>query len=144
MRDPVLVDTNVFGAELGRRRRSTLIVLYRPHLLGRVLVIAGQTVAEMEFGAELAGWGAARRTRPAAVIGTAEISWPDPETARCFARLKAACWRDGHPLAQAAHTADAWIAATAIRRGMALVSHDAVFQRRTEFELITELPPASA
>ena len=74
MRDPVLVDTNVFGAELGRRRRSPLVDLYRPHLLGRVLVIAGQTVAEMEFGAELAGWGAARRTRLAAVIGTAEIS----------------------------------------------------------------------
>ena len=88
MRDPVVVDTNVFGAELGRRRRSPLVDLYRPHLLGRVLVIAGQTVAEMEFGAELAGWGAARRTRLAAVIGTAEISWPDLETARCLAKLK--------------------------------------------------------
>ena len=92
----------------------------------------------------LGDWCAARRTRLAAVIGTAEISWPDPETAQCFAMLQAACWRDGHPLAQAAHTADAWIAATAIRRNMPLVSHDAVFQRRTEFELITELPPPSA
>ena len=40
-----------------------------------MLIIAGQTVAEMEFGAEPAGWGAARRTGLAAVVGTAEISW---------------------------------------------------------------------
>ena len=55
MRDPVVVDTNVFGAELGRRRRSPLVDLYRPHLIGRVLVIAGQTVAEMDSAPNLPG-----------------------------------------------------------------------------------------
>jgi predicted nucleic acid-binding protein len=144
MRDPVLVDTNVFGAELGRQRRpSPLVGLYRQHLVGRKLVIAEQTVGELEYGAELTVWGEARRLKLAEKVRAAEISWPDAETARCYAQLKAACWREGHPLAQRAHDGDAWIAASAMRRGLPLVSQDGVFGGRHEYQLITELPVAT-
>ena len=118
--------------------------LYRPHLLGRVLVIAGQTVAEMEFGAELAGWGATRRTRLAAVIGTAEISWPDLETARCLAKLKRRAGATGTLSPMRLTPLTLGSPQRQSGRGMPLISHDAVFQRRTEFKLITELPPPSA
>ena len=97
-------------------------------------------VAEMRSGAELARWGEARRTHLEALIGRAVISYPDDETDAACADLKAACWRDGHALAHAAHAADLWIAVTAVRRGLPLVSHDGVFKHRSEFELITELP----
>jgi predicted nucleic acid-binding protein len=140
----VLVDTNVLSAELSRRRRrSPLVEMYREHLSGRLLVIAGQTVAEMRFGAAVAEWGEARRRQMRAHIGTAEIARPDDETADAFAELKAACWRAGHPLSQPIHGGDLWIAATAVRLGLPLVSHDGVFHGRPEYELITELPVAS-
>lgn len=43
-RQAVVVDTNVFGAPL-TRRHGTLVTLYAPHLVGRLLVLAAQTVA---------------------------------------------------------------------------------------------------
>lgn len=61
-RHAVVVDTNVFGAALARRR-SELVDLYGPYLIGRLLVLTAQTVAESRFGALLAGWGPARQSQ---------------------------------------------------------------------------------
>lgn len=59
-RPPVIVvDTNVFGADLVRRG-APLATLYRPYLEGRSFVLSFQTVAELRFGALRKGWGAAR------------------------------------------------------------------------------------
>ena len=44
------------------------------------------------------------------------------------AQLRAACQAEGHALAQREHNADRWIAATAIRLGIPLVSNDQIFQ----------------
>ncbi len=46
----VVVDTNVFGADLVRRG-AALASLYRPLLEGRSFVLSFQTVAELRFGA---------------------------------------------------------------------------------------------
>ena len=45
-----------------------------------------------------------------------------------YAQLRADCEARGHALAQRAHTADRWIAATAIRLGVPLVSNDKIFR----------------
>lgn len=55
-RQAVVVDTNVFGAPL-TRRQGHLVGLYAPHLVGRLLVLAAQTVAELRFGAMLGPLG---------------------------------------------------------------------------------------
>ncbi len=47
----------------------------------------------------------------------------------------------GHPLAQSPRDADRWIAATAIRLGLPLVSHDAVFRDAPGLNLETALEP---
>jgi predicted nucleic acid-binding protein len=39
------------------------------------------------------------------------------------------CERVGHGLAQPHHDADRWIAATAIRLGIPLISHDMLFKQ---------------
>jgi predicted nucleic acid-binding protein len=44
------------------------------------------------------------------------------------AQLRADCVRIGHALAQREHNADRWIAATAIRLGIPLVSNDTIFK----------------
>jgi len=54
---------------------------------------------------------------------------PDDELIRTCASLRARFERTGHPLGQKVHEADRWIAATAIRLGLELVSDDAVFKR---------------
>lgn len=45
-----------------------------------------------------------------------------------YAKLRADCEHIGHPLGQRIHDADRWIAATALRLGLALVAHDKVFR----------------
>lgn len=47
---------------------------------------------------------------------------------RTYVELRVACHRAGHALAQREHDADRWIAATAIRLGLPLVSNDGVFE----------------
>ena len=66
---------------------------------------------------------------------------PDDETVWAFARLRADARRLGHALQQKEHMGDLWIAATAIRWGLPLVAHDAVFVGCPGLNLITELQP---
>jgi hypothetical protein len=53
----VVVDTGVFSAPLLARRviGKSLQQQYQRHLVGRQLVIAAQTLAELHYGAEVAG-----------------------------------------------------------------------------------------
>jgi tRNA(fMet)-specific endonuclease VapC len=123
----VVVDTNVFSADLLRSTRP-LLDLYAPLLAGRRFVISFQTVAEIEFGVHRRGWGPDRMNRVAERIGSAEVIWPGPDLLRACVDLRVACERAGHALAQRDHDADRWIAATAIHLGVPLVSHDGIFK----------------
>jgi predicted nucleic acid-binding protein len=125
-RGPVVADTNVFGARL-RSRGQRIASLYEPLLTGRQTFISFQTVMELEYGARLAHWGAPRLARLAALINDAETVWPGPNLTRVCADLRADCHARGHALAQKAHNADLWIAATAIHLDMPLVSDDGIF-----------------
>jgi predicted nucleic acid-binding protein len=61
-RGPVVIDTGVFGARLTPSGRL-LASRYRPVLEGRPAIISFVTVAELEYGARLAGWGPDRLRR---------------------------------------------------------------------------------
>ena len=123
----VVVDTNVFSADLLRATRP-LVDLYRPILTGRRFLISFQTVAEIEFGVRRRNWGPGRLARVDEHIARAEIVWPGPALLSECVDLRVACERAGHPLAQPAHEADRWIAATALHLGVPLVSHDGLFR----------------
>lgn len=125
-RGPVVVDTNVYGAELVPN--SKLATLYEPILVGRPVLISFQTAAELRYGALLRGWGPARLLKLEARINAAEIVHSGPELIDGYARLRVACTRAGHALAQRNHDADRWIAATAVRLGVPLVSDDRIFE----------------
>jgi predicted nucleic acid-binding protein len=63
-----------------------------------------------------------------AKIHRAEIVHTGPELVATCAQLRADCASIGHALAQSEHNADRWIAATAIRIGIPLVSNDGIFR----------------
>lgn len=76
---PVLVDTNVFGADL-LRPTATLAQAYQPFLAGRAVLVSFATVAELRYGARRAGWGEQRLRRLDARIESAQVVWPGAGT----------------------------------------------------------------
>ncbi len=58
----LLVDTGVFSAALGKKRRPALEPVVA-RLPGNQLNLAVQTVAELRYGALVAGWAAPRLDR---------------------------------------------------------------------------------
>lgn len=123
-RGPIVIDTDVFGAEL---TGSPLAVRYQPIIVGRPAFISFQTEAELRFGAKLGGWGAPRLLKLEARIATAETVHSGPDLVDTYARLRTDCWRIGHALGQREHDADRWVAATAIRLGIPLVANDGIY-----------------
>jgi predicted nucleic acid-binding protein len=123
--EPV-VDTMIAGA-LFSRPSQLLETRYRAHLLGRPLVLSFATVAELRFGAYKAHWGQSRIDALEKRLKEATVVMPDSDLVESCARLRAACRELGHPLHEKVHDADRWIAATAIRFGLALVSDDRIY-----------------
>lgn len=137
-RGPVVIDTGVFGARLARVERP-FAAAYQPLVEGRGRIISFITVAELHYGAKLAGWGEKRLRQLDQEIARSEVVWPGEALIEVYADLRAWCVRNGHALGQKDHEADRWIAATAIRLGVPLVTHDAIFANVDGLELITRL-----
>jgi predicted nucleic acid-binding protein len=137
-RGPVVVDTGVFGARL-TPSGNLLAARYRPFLEGRPAIVSFITVAELEYGARLAGWGPQRLQRLGHEIARAEVVWPGPQLAEAYASLRTWCVRTGHGLGQKEHEADRWVAATAVWLQVPLVAHDAIFANVKDLELLTAL-----
>jgi tRNA(fMet)-specific endonuclease VapC len=124
---PVLVDTNI---AIYLATGHSLAATYRPHLEGKVLALSFATVGELHYTARRAK----SRARAAAYwrdrLRHYAILFPDLETCEVWARITAGCMERGRPR----QDNDRWIAATAVRHGMPLVTHN-----RRDFEDITEL-----
>lgn len=138
-RGPVVVDTGVFGVRLARVEKL-LASGYEPLLAGRARILSFVTVAELRYGARLAQWGPKRLLRLDQEIARCEVVWPGPELVETYADLRAWCVKNGHGLGQKDHEADRWVAASAIRLGVPLVAHDAIFANVDGLDLVTRLP----
>lgn len=125
MTGSVVVDTNVVAARL--RRDSSMVAQYAKHLVGKLIAVSPQTVAEARYGALKSCWGPRRITELAAIMADVTVLPVDPETVEQVAQVRDQCRRIGHALHQPPHNADLWIAAAAVRWGLPLVAHDAVF-----------------
>jgi predicted nucleic acid-binding protein len=121
-----VVDTDVFSAVL--IPESALARRYAPILLGRPVILCFQTVAELRFGALRRGWGDRRLRQVDVEIDRAEIVQSGSELITTYVELRPACAQAGHALGQREHDADRWIAATALRLGIPLVSNDRIFE----------------
>ena len=125
VRGPVVIDADVFSAAL--HGPSRIATAYEPLIVGRPAFISFQTVAELRFGVRIRNWGAGRMLKMEARIAAAETVQSGPDLIDAYIRLRVDCQRAGHALAQARHDADRWIAATAVRLGIPLVSNDRIF-----------------
>ena len=121
-RGPIVIDTDVFSA--GLVPGSRLAECYASLITGRPAFISFQTAAELRYGAIRRGWGHAGVVRLEAKLQRVEVIHTGPELVAVYAQLRSDCEAAGHALGQKPHTADRWIAATAIRLGIPLVSND--------------------
>jgi hypothetical protein len=64
---------------------------------------------------------------------------PDDEMITECANLRLQCQQVGHALGDKLHDGDRWIASTALRLGLPLVSHDGLFDGAPALELVTVL-----
>ena len=111
----VLLDTNVVsylmnGHSIARR--------FFPHLSGQTLAISFMTVAEMYEGAARAAWGAARIQQLEQVLQSYVIVASSPRICRAWGEVRFV--RRQRPIS----AQDAWIAATALVRGLPLATND--------------------
>ena len=101
---------------------------WRSALLGRTVVIATQTRAELLGGAAVAGWDRRRvhhLRRQLAQTPTVPVLEAVTEA---WATLRTACRRHDHPLGGQAHVAEAWVAATAISISAPLLAADPIYE----------------
>jgi tRNA(fMet)-specific endonuclease VapC len=116
--ESVLLDTDVFSLFF---RRDTRGVRYDPEVRGRVRCLSFASVAELRFGAIAAGWQDRRVQQLEAAIARTVILHGDDLTVRHWAQVKATRQRLGRPIS----SEDCWIAATALRHGLPLLTHNA-------------------
>lgn len=118
-------------------KRDSRAELYRPHLTGRLLIVSFMTVAELDFWSLARNWGTARRTALEQHLRQFLISPFDRDLCRIWAEVCNSARRQGRAIT----TADAWIAATALRHGTPLVTHNAADYTGVDgLTVISDLP----
>lgn len=123
----VVVDTMVVSSIVNAVRQPGLAADYRALIAGRPTLVSFATVTEMRYGALKAGWGELRRRGLERDLERFTIVQPDDRLIQVCAELRASCEQAGHALGQKIHEADRWIAASAVRLSVELVSDDSVF-----------------
>jgi len=121
-----IADTSVFIARESRRPLGDL---------PDEIAVSVITAAELELGVLRANDAAIRATR-LATLASVRSEYPllpiDDQTASCFARIADAELRSGRKLRR--H--DTWIAATALRHGVPVVTQDPDFTAFSSVEVI--------
>ncbi|HUR17624.1 MAG TPA: PIN domain-containing protein [Acidimicrobiales bacterium] len=113
---------------LSPRRRAAFEPQLRL-LVGNQVFLAAVTVMELRYGALVAQWGASRRAGlEAAIAAVTVVPVTDPLLSRA-AELRHSCRQAGHPPADRSHANDLWIAASAMRLDVPLLTRT-VYSRR--------------
>lgn len=143
-----VVDTMLVSALLiGSRRRwaADLLSRYSTHLRGISIVLSFATVAELRYGGLKGEWSSKRvEAMENWFRESAIIVMPDNDLVNTCADLRYACFKNGLALSDKIHDSDRWIAATAIRHGIPLISDDRIFREVPGLILIQERSSSTA
>lgn len=118
--DAILLDTTVASLFHPKKKENPLRAKYETHMGGSVLALSFQSVAELWSWAEERGWGERQKTGMEDFLRKFLIIPYDFELAKVWARVNAQCKLIGRRL----EAGDAWIVATAVHRGIPLLTHD--------------------
>ncbi len=113
----VIVDTDVASFLL---KGDTRAELYRPRLQGKTLALSFIPVAELYQWAYVRNWGVRKLTRLEEQLHRYVIVPFDNQLCKQWARVCVQRRRLGRPIS----VQDAWVAATALRHGCYLVTHN--------------------
>ena len=111
---------------------------YLSIIASRSILVSFVTVTEMRYGVLKARWGDLRRRGLERDLARFVFVVPDDALMHACAELRSTTERVGHSLGQKIHEADRWIAATAMKLGVELVSDDAVFRDVPGLTVITD------
>jgi predicted nucleic acid-binding protein len=123
----VVLDTDVASFIF---KDDSRVRLYRPHVHGKLWAISFQSVAEFEQWAILRHWGERRKKDLEEFLKSFVLITPDRKLCKLWAQVRAQAKLQGSPI----ETADAWVAATALRFDVPLVTHN-----RTHFNKVAGL-----
>ncbi|HEY2415457.1 MAG TPA: type II toxin-antitoxin system VapC family toxin [Pirellulaceae bacterium] len=114
----VLLNTDVFSFVF---KRDTRAKLYERELIGAHACLSFQSVAELQYWANARQWGEARRHSLELTFRRYIVLPYDDAMSQYWADITASRRSHGKPIA----CGDAWIAATALRHGLPLLTHNA-------------------
>jgi tRNA(fMet)-specific endonuclease VapC len=123
----VVVDTNVVSFFF---KGDTRAALYKPHLDGKLQIVAAQTRAELELWTLLHGWGQRRRQALYDYLKGFIRAGVDEAVCLRWADVQHDAQTKGRPIS----ISDAWVAATALAYDIPLVTHN-----RKDFENVQGL-----
>lgn len=135
--DAVLLDTDVFSFFL--KAADTRAALYLPHIRGKSMVLSFVTVGELYVWAARRHWNAKRVAFLEQRLQGLVIVPYDFELCKIYGKVRAGLLDKGRPVA----SNDLWIASSAIRHSIPLVTHNAKhFASIRGLRVITESHPA--
>jgi len=110
---------------------------YEEHIKRKTLALSFVTVGELLLWPKIRGWGAARITELERRISLTAVIPYDMAICQTYAELKANLTKVGKPVPDN----DLWIAATAVRHSIPLISHNRKhYDEIPELVLISETP----
>ncbi len=115
----VLLDTTVASLLHPKKKNNILRAKYEPDMKNKILALSFQSVAELWSWAEENNWGAKQRDGLTVFLQSFLIIPYDAELAKVWAKVETHCKRIGRRL----ESGDAWIAATAVRYKIPLLTH---------------------
>jgi len=128
----VVVDTDVYSALYADPERATRRGLpvdsWHDSLAGMQVLISFQTRAEVLAGLRTGNWGDARLRAALAKLDASPTIPADRDVVDSYAELTSQCKSAGHALHAKIHTADRWVAASAVAKDLPLLSGDGIYR----------------
>jgi predicted nucleic acid-binding protein len=138
----VVLDTDVYSALYTdperAERRGLPVTMWLEALAGDRVLISFQTRAEVLAGLRAGNWGDSRRQTAMAKLDAVPTIPADREVIDSYAELTSLCRRAGHALHDKIHTADRWVAACAVAKGLPLLSGDGIYLGAPGLSLLME------
>ena len=117
MSDFIVTDTNVVSYIFKKDTRGEL---YKPHIEGKIALIAAQTLAELELLPLRNDWSKKRRDELRENLKKYTFIEVNREICAVWAKIQFEARRNGTPVS----VSDAWIAATALAYSIPLATHN--------------------